>query len=140
LGPSASYRAFIAHFFPVLPPAQYEPFVTWRMRITGSAEFERFAKASALTYQMIYRGPVIDLYPTLKPPVLLGSLLRLRRGHLALLGQRDEAFRHASGGFREALKLRFSRLQRDVVGSSKTDPQHVHDHYKQAGVIISKGG
>ncbi len=66
-----SYRAFIAHFFPILPPDQYESFVTWRMRITQSAEFERFAKASALTYQMIYRGPVIGLYPTLKQPVLL---------------------------------------------------------------------
>jgi pimeloyl-ACP methyl ester carboxylesterase len=66
-----TYRDFIAHYFPILPPAQYEPFVTWRMRIALSAEFERFALASALTYQMIYRGPVVDLYDTLKPPVLL---------------------------------------------------------------------
>jgi pimeloyl-ACP methyl ester carboxylesterase len=66
-----TYRTFIAHYFPILPPAQYEAFVTWRMRLTHSGEFERYAKASALTYQMIYRGPVIDLYPTLKPPVLL---------------------------------------------------------------------
>jgi pimeloyl-ACP methyl ester carboxylesterase len=66
-----TYRAFIAHFFPILPPTQYEPFVTWRMRVTQSSEFERFAKASALTYQMIYRGPVIDLYAKLQPPVLL---------------------------------------------------------------------
>ncbi|WP_339472487.1 hypothetical protein, partial [Pseudomonas sp. EL_65y_Pfl1_R83] len=31
-----TYRAFIARFFPLLPPAQYEPFVTWRMRVAGS--------------------------------------------------------------------------------------------------------
>ncbi len=66
-----SYRAFIAHFFPVLPPAQYESFVTWRMRVALSAEFDRFARASALTYQMIYREPVRALYPLLTMPVLL---------------------------------------------------------------------
>jgi pimeloyl-ACP methyl ester carboxylesterase len=66
-----TYRAFVAHYFPSLPPAQYEPFVEWRMRITHSGEFERFARASALTYQMIYREPVRDLYRTLPMPVLL---------------------------------------------------------------------
>ncbi|MBO0710042.1 MAG: alpha/beta hydrolase [Acetobacteraceae bacterium] len=66
-----TYRAFIAHFFHILQPADYEPFVTWRMRLTQSSEFERFARASALTYQMIYRGPVVDLYSRLQPPVLL---------------------------------------------------------------------
>jgi pimeloyl-ACP methyl ester carboxylesterase len=38
-----TYRAFIAHFFPLLAPADYEPFVTWRMRTTRSGEFDRFA-------------------------------------------------------------------------------------------------
>lgn len=66
-----TYRRFIANYFPRLPPAQYEPFVTWRMRVALSGEFDRFAHASAATYQMIYRHPVLDLYPTLKPPVLL---------------------------------------------------------------------
>jgi pimeloyl-ACP methyl ester carboxylesterase len=66
-----TYRAFVAHYFPRLPPVQYEPFVEWRMRITHSGEFERFARASALTYQMIYREPVRVLYRTLGMPVLL---------------------------------------------------------------------
>jgi len=66
-----SYRAFIAHFFPILPPAEYEPFVVWRMRVARSGEFDRFAAASAQTYQMIYSNPVVDLYAQLKPPVLL---------------------------------------------------------------------
>jgi pimeloyl-ACP methyl ester carboxylesterase len=66
-----TYRAFVAHYFPRLPPAQYEPFVEWRMRIAHSGEFERFARATALTYQMIYREPVRDLYRTLPMPVLL---------------------------------------------------------------------
>lgn len=66
-----TYRAFIAHYFPILPHADYESFVTWRMRVALSGEFDRFAAASALTYQMIYREPVVDLYAKLKPPVLL---------------------------------------------------------------------
>jgi len=66
-----TYRAFVAHYFPRLPAAQYEPFVEWRMRMTKSGEFERYARASALTYQMIYRGPVRDLYRVLAMPVLL---------------------------------------------------------------------
>jgi pimeloyl-ACP methyl ester carboxylesterase len=66
-----TYRAFVSHYFPRLPPAQYEPFVTWRMRVAKSGEFERFARAAALTYQMIYREPVRDLYRTLGMPVLL---------------------------------------------------------------------
>lgn len=66
-----SYRAFVAHFFPMLPAAGYEPFVTWRMRVALSAEFDRFAHASALTYQMIYREPVRPLYAALTMPVLL---------------------------------------------------------------------
>src|ERR1700745_1942942 len=50
-----TYRAFMARYLPRLPAAQYEPFVEWRMRMTNSGEFERYARASALTYQMIYR-------------------------------------------------------------------------------------
>jgi pimeloyl-ACP methyl ester carboxylesterase len=66
-----TYRAFVARYFPRLPPIQYEPFVEWRMRMTHSGEFERFARASALTYQMIYREPVRDLYRRLGMPVLM---------------------------------------------------------------------
>jgi pimeloyl-ACP methyl ester carboxylesterase len=66
-----SYRAFVARYFPRLPAAQYEPFVEWRMRMTRSGEFERYARAAALTYQMIYREPVRDLYRVLAMPVLL---------------------------------------------------------------------
>ena len=66
-----TYRAFIAHYFPILPPAEYEPLVEWRMRVALSGEYERFVRATALTYQMIYRGPVRGLFKDLKPPVLL---------------------------------------------------------------------
>jgi pimeloyl-ACP methyl ester carboxylesterase len=39
--------------------------------MSSGREFERFAKVSALIYQMIYRDPVIDLYTKPQPPVLL---------------------------------------------------------------------
>ncbi len=65
------YRAFIKRYFPVLPPARYEPFVEWRARLGLSGEFERYAMTVALTYQMIYRQPVRYEYRLLGMPVLL---------------------------------------------------------------------
>jgi pimeloyl-ACP methyl ester carboxylesterase len=91
-----SYRAFVAHYFPRLPAAQYEPFVEWRMRMTHSGEFERYARAAALTYQMIYRGPVRDLYRVLQMPVMLTA------------GDRDQSFpliQHAPAEKRASLPM-----------------------------------
>jgi pimeloyl-ACP methyl ester carboxylesterase len=65
------YRAFIKRYFPVLPPARYEPFVEWRARVALSGEFDRYAMTVALTYQMIYRQPVRYEYRLLQMPVLL---------------------------------------------------------------------
>ena len=67
----ASYRAFIARYFPKLPPALYQPFVTSRMRLALSGDFPRYLRVVALTYQMIYNEPTRKLYATLKPPTLL---------------------------------------------------------------------
>lgn len=66
-----SYRAFIKRYFPLLPAEDQEPFVAWRMRVALSGEFERFAYATASTYQMIYREPVRSEYHLLRPPVLI---------------------------------------------------------------------
>ena len=65
------YRAFVARYFVTLPPARFEPFVEWRARVGLSGEFDRFARATALTYQMIWHDPVRDSYPGLSMPVLL---------------------------------------------------------------------
>jgi pimeloyl-ACP methyl ester carboxylesterase len=78
-----SYRAFVARYFPILPPAQYEPFVAWRLRVAAGSEFERFARAAALTYQMIYRGPVRGLYRTLPMRVQIFAGERDRSAPLA---------------------------------------------------------
>ena len=67
----ASYRAFVRNFFPVLPAAAMEPFVEWRMRVAQSGEYERFCRASALTYQMIYREPQRDQYQDIRAQTLM---------------------------------------------------------------------
>ena len=66
-----SYRAFISRYFVTYPKQEQEHFVEQRMRIAGSGEFERWVKASAETYQMIYRHPVRDDYRALAMPVLI---------------------------------------------------------------------
>jgi len=67
----SGYRAFMRTFFPILPAAQVEPFVEWRMRLAQSGEYDRFCKSTALTYQMIYREPVRDQYADIHAPTLL---------------------------------------------------------------------
>jgi pimeloyl-ACP methyl ester carboxylesterase len=66
-----TYRAFVARYFPKLPPAEYEPFVVWRTRMMGSGDYPRFLRVVALTYQMIYQNPVRGLFGALRQPVLL---------------------------------------------------------------------
>ena len=66
-----SYRAFLRNLMPALPPAKLEPFVEWRMRVALSGEYDRFCKASALVYQMIYREPVRDEYGDIHAPTLM---------------------------------------------------------------------
>lgn len=66
-----SYRAFIARYFVVYPREKQEAFVDQRMRIAASAEYDRWAKASAEAYQMIYRQPVRSEYRDLAMPVLI---------------------------------------------------------------------
>lgn len=67
----ASTRAFVRSFFTVLPPAATEPFVEWRMRLALSGEYERWCRASALTYQMIHREPVRDQIDDIRAPTLM---------------------------------------------------------------------
>jgi pimeloyl-ACP methyl ester carboxylesterase len=68
---ASSYRTFVRRFFPLLPAAAMEPFVEWRMRVALSSEYERFCKAAALTYQMIYREPVRDEYRDIRAKTLM---------------------------------------------------------------------
>ena len=64
------YRAFINRYFVKWKP-EYETFVETRSRQALSGEFPRFAKAAALTFQMIYQQPVRHEFGLIKPPTLL---------------------------------------------------------------------
>ncbi len=65
-----SLRAFIGSYFVHWSPA-YEPYVQVPYRWTLSAEYPRYARASALTYDMIYTQPVVHDLPRLASPTLL---------------------------------------------------------------------
>lgn len=75
----SSQRAFVRRFFTALAPEQMEPFVACRMRVAQSGEYERFCRASALTYQMIYREPVRDQFDDIAAPTLM------------IVGEKDQA-------------------------------------------------
>ncbi len=64
------YRAFVKRYFVQWKP-EYETYVETRLRVMLSGEFPRYAKAAALTYQMIYQQPVRHEFPLLKVPTLL---------------------------------------------------------------------
>jgi pimeloyl-ACP methyl ester carboxylesterase len=64
------YRAFIKRYFVHWKP-EYESFVETRCRMMLSSEYPRYAKAAALTFEMIYRQPVWHEFPLIKMPTLL---------------------------------------------------------------------
>ena len=64
------YRAFVKRYFFKWRP-EYERFVETRCRESLSGEFPRYARAAALTFQMIYRQPVRHEFFLIKPPTLL---------------------------------------------------------------------
>ena len=65
-----TYRAFVKSYFPNWKP-EYERFVELFARVQKSAEYPRFAHVSALTYQMIYDGPIRDELSKIGVPTLL---------------------------------------------------------------------
>jgi pimeloyl-ACP methyl ester carboxylesterase len=65
-----SLRKFIGSYFARWSDA-YEPYVQVPYRWTLSAEYPRYAMASALTYDMIYTQPVVHDLPRLRVPTLL---------------------------------------------------------------------
>lgn len=65
-----TYRRFLMSYFPQWTPVQ-ERFIEIFARVQKSAEYPRYARVSALTYQMIYDGPITDELPKLAVPTLL---------------------------------------------------------------------
>lgn len=67
---AASYRNFVKGYFPTWKP-DFERFVEQFARVQQSSEYPRYAQVSALTYQMIYNGPIFNELPKLTVPTLL---------------------------------------------------------------------
>jgi pimeloyl-ACP methyl ester carboxylesterase len=67
---AASHRAFLKTYFVQWKP-EYESFVEVRTRVTLGGEYPRWAKAAALTYQMIYQQPVRHEFHLIESPTLL---------------------------------------------------------------------
>jgi pimeloyl-ACP methyl ester carboxylesterase len=65
-----TYRAFITAFFVGWPPTA-QHYVDIFSRVLLSPEYPRWARASALTYEMMFEEPIRQEYPLLKMPVLL---------------------------------------------------------------------
>jgi len=68
---AAKIRAFYAHYFATPHAEISDALAEVQIRVTLSGEFPRWAKASALAYQLIYQQPVRYEYRLLQPPVLL---------------------------------------------------------------------
>ncbi len=68
--PESVKRYYQSSYFVQWKP-EYDELVRIASGVTGSSEFPRYAKVSALTAQMIYEQPVVYEFPLLKVPVLL---------------------------------------------------------------------
>lgn len=67
----ASYRQQLLTVYSLsLPPEALDPYVEARTRIKGSAEYLRWLRTFANTFQMIWREPVVHEIPLLTQPVL----------------------------------------------------------------------
>ena len=64
-------RAVYRNYFVKAGPEVYDPLAEVPIRVLAGGEYPRWAKASALAYQMIYQQPVRSEYRLLKPPTLL---------------------------------------------------------------------
>ncbi|MGX7678733.1 alpha/beta fold hydrolase [Jatrophihabitans sp. DSM 45814] len=67
----AMIYAYVAGYFVHPEPKVYEPLAEVLVRVTLSPDYPRWARAAALTFQMIYQQPVRHEYQLLAPPTLL---------------------------------------------------------------------
>jgi pimeloyl-ACP methyl ester carboxylesterase len=67
----AVIRGYVAGYFVHPDPKVWEPLADVLVRVTLSPDYPRWARAAALTFQMIYQQPVRYEYHQIEPPVLL---------------------------------------------------------------------
>jgi pimeloyl-ACP methyl ester carboxylesterase len=64
-------HAYVAGYFVRPDPKVCEPLADILVRVTLSPDYPRWARAAALTFQMIYQQPVRHEYHLITPPTLL---------------------------------------------------------------------
>lgn len=64
-------RNYVAGYFVHPDPKVWEPLAEVLIRVTLSPDYSRWARAAALTFQMIYQQPVRYEYSLIAPPTLL---------------------------------------------------------------------
>jgi pimeloyl-ACP methyl ester carboxylesterase len=67
----ATIRGYVKGYFVHPDPKVWEPLADVLVRVTLSPDYPRWARAAALTFQMIYQQPVRYEYHLIAPPVLL---------------------------------------------------------------------
>jgi pimeloyl-ACP methyl ester carboxylesterase len=67
----AVIRSYVAAYFVHPEPKIWGPLADVLVRVTLSPDYPRWARAAALTFQMIYQQPVRYEYHLLQPPTLL---------------------------------------------------------------------
>jgi pimeloyl-ACP methyl ester carboxylesterase len=77
-------RGYVAGYFVHPDPKVWEPLAEVLVRVTLSPDYPRWARAAALTFQMIYQQPVRYEYHLIKPPTLL---IVGEEDHVVPLGQ-----------------------------------------------------
>jgi pimeloyl-ACP methyl ester carboxylesterase len=80
-------RDYVKGYFVRPDPKVWEPLADILIRVTLSPDYPRWARAAALTFQMIYQQPVRYEYHQIAPPVLL---LVGAEDHVVPLGQYAE--------------------------------------------------
>ena len=86
-------RGHVAGYFVNPDPKVWEPLADVLVRVTLSPDYPRWARAAALTFQMIYQQPVRHEYHLIAPPTLL---IVGAEDHVVPLGQyakREDAAR-----------------------------------------------
>jgi pimeloyl-ACP methyl ester carboxylesterase len=64
-------RAYVAGYFVHPDPKVWEPLADVLIRVTLSPDYAKWARAAALTFQMIYQQPVCHEFNLVAPPTLL---------------------------------------------------------------------
>ena len=67
----ATIRGYVAGYFVRPDPKVWEPLADVLVRVTLGPDYPRWARAAALTFQMIYQQPVRYEYGHIAPPTLL---------------------------------------------------------------------